>query len=75
MPPHVRIITLFDVPIIAFLDMFLYLQSGMILRNYTYLKVYKCWQILPILKTPTIKCLRYFSKNILISKDFISFIL
>ena len=29
--------------------------AGMILRNHTYLKVYKCWQILPILKTPTIK--------------------
>ena len=28
---------------------------GMILRNHTYLKVYKCWRILPILKTPTIK--------------------
>ena len=27
----------------------------MILRNHTYLKVYKCWRILPILKTPTIK--------------------
>ena len=27
----------------------------MILRNNTYLKVYKCWRILPILKTPTIK--------------------
>ena len=30
-------------------------QSGMILRKHTYLKVYKCWRILPILKTPTIK--------------------
>ena len=29
--------------------------AGMILRNHTYLKVYKCWRILPILKTPTIK--------------------
>ena len=30
---------------------------GMILRNHTYLKVCKCWRILPILKTPTIKWL------------------
>ena len=33
--------------------------SGMILRNHTYLKVYKWWRILPILKTPTIKCLSF----------------
>ena len=31
------------------------LETGMILRNHTYLKVYKCWRILPILKIPTIK--------------------
>ena len=31
--------------------------AGMILRNHTYLKAYKCWRILQILKTPTIKCL------------------
>ena len=31
------------------------LEPGMILRNHTYLKVYKCWRILTILKTPTIK--------------------
>ena len=49
-------------------------QPRMILRNHTYLKVYKCWRILPILKTSTIKCLEIFSKNILISKYFISFI-
>ena len=30
-------------------------KAGMILRNHTYLKVYKCWRILLILKTPTIK--------------------
>jgi len=35
----------------------------MILRNHTYLKVYKCWRILPILKTPTIKCLAIFFKK------------
>ena len=35
----------------------------MILRNPTYLKVYKCWQILPILKMPTIKCLAIFLKK------------
>ena len=35
----------------------------MILRNHTYLKVYKCWWILPILKTPTIKCLAIFFKK------------
>ena len=29
--------------------------AGMILRNHTYLKVHKCWQILLILKMPTIK--------------------
>ena len=27
----------------------------MILRSHTYLKVYKCWRILPIPKTPNIK--------------------
>ena len=37
--------------------------SGMILKNHTYLKVYKCWQILPILKTPTIKWLAIFFKK------------
>ena len=36
---------------------------GMILRNHTYLKVYKCWWILPILKIPTIKCLAIFFKK------------
>ena len=35
----------------------------MILRNHTYLKVYKCWRILLILKTPTIKWLVIFFKN------------
>ena len=30
-------------------------KSGMILRNHIYLKVYKCWRVLPILKTPTQK--------------------
>ena len=39
------------------------LLSRMILRNHTYLKVYKCWWILPILKTPTIKCLAIFFKK------------
>ena len=34
--------------------------SRMILRNHTYLKVYKCWRILLILKNPTIKCLAIF---------------
>ena len=29
--------------------------SGIILRNHTYLKVYKCWRILPIIKMTTIK--------------------
>ena len=38
-------------------------QSGMILRNHTYLKVYKCWRILPILKMPTIKWLTIFFKK------------
>ena len=38
-------------------------KAGMILRNHTYLKVYKCWRILPILKTPTIKCLAIFFKK------------
>ena len=38
-------------------------QSRMILRNHTYLKVYKCWRILPILKTPTIKCLAIIFKK------------
>ena len=37
--------------------------AGMILRNHTYLKVYKYWWILPILKTPTIKWLAIFSKK------------
>ena len=37
--------------------------TGMILRNHTYLKVYKCWRILPILKTPTIKWLVIFFKR------------
>ena len=27
--------------------------------NHTYLKVYKCWRILPILKMPTIKMFGY----------------
>ena len=31
------------------------LNAGMILRNHTYLKEYKCWRILPILKMATIK--------------------
>ena len=35
----------------------------MILRNHTYLKVYKCWRILPILKMPTIKWLAIFFKK------------
>ena len=35
----------------------------MILRNHIYLKVYKCWRILAILKTPTIKCLAIFFKR------------
>ena len=35
----------------------------MILKNHTSLKVYKCWRILPILKTPTIKCLAIFFKK------------
>ena len=35
----------------------------MILRNRTYLKVYKCWWILAILKMPTIKCLVIFFKK------------
>ena len=38
--------------------------AGMILRNNTYLKVYKCWQILPILKAPTIKMFGDIFKNI-----------
>ena len=37
--------------------------ARMILRNHTYLKVHKCWQILPILKTQTIKCLAIFFKK------------
>ena len=37
--------------------------SGMILRNHSYLKVYKCWRILPILKIPTIKWLAIFFKK------------
>ena len=37
--------------------------ARMILRNHTYLKVYKCWRILPILKTTTIKCLAIFFKK------------
>ena len=37
--------------------------TRMILRNHTYLKVYKCWRILPILKTPTIKWLAIFFKK------------
>ena len=49
-------------------------EARTILRNHTYLKVYKCWRILPIIKTPTINVWQYFSKNILISKDFILFI-
>ena len=40
-------------------------SSGMILRNHTYLKVYKCWRILPNLKTPTIKCMVIFFKKYL----------
>ena len=36
---------------------------GMILRNHTYLKVYKCWWILPILKIPTIKWFAIFFKK------------
>ena len=39
------------------------LWATMILRNHTYLKVYKCWKILPILKTPTIKWLAIFFKK------------
>ena len=39
------------------------LVTGMILRNHTYLKVYKCWRILPILKIPTIKWLAIFFKK------------
>ena len=39
------------------------LKLGMILRNHAYLKVYKCWWILPILKTPTIKWLVIFFKK------------
>ena len=39
------------------------LQAGMILRNHTYLKVYKFWRILPFLKTPTIKYLVIFFKK------------
>ena len=35
---------------------------GMILRNHTYLEVHKCCQILPILKTSTIKWLVIFFK-------------
>ena len=38
-------------------------ETRMILRNHTYLKVYKCWWILPIFKTPTIKCLAIFFKK------------
>ena len=45
-----------------FID-FVLLSAGMILRNHTYLKVYKCWWILPILKTPTIKWLNIFFKK------------
>ena len=37
--------------------------TGMILRNHTYLKAYKCWRILPILKMPTIKWLEIFFKK------------
>ena len=37
--------------------------AGMILRNHSYLKVYKCWWILRILKTPTIKWLGIFFKK------------
>ena len=37
--------------------------AGIILRNHTYLKVYKCWQILPILKMPTMKSLAIFFKK------------
>ena len=35
----------------------------MILRNHNYLKVYKCWWILPILKTPTMKWFAIFFKT------------
>ena len=38
-------------------------QLRMILRSHTYLKVYKCWRILSILKTATIKCPVIFFKK------------
>jgi hypothetical protein len=44
---------------------------GMILRMKIYFKMYKPWRILLILHMPTINVLRYFCKNIQISKDFI----
>ena len=37
--------------------------TGMILRSHTYLKVYKCWRILPTLKIPSIKWLVIFFKK------------
>ena len=46
--------------IFSFISFFM---AGMILRNYTSLKVYKCWRILPILKTTTIKWLAIFFKK------------
>ena len=48
--------------------------EGMILRNNTNLKVYKCCRILPTLKTPTIKCLAIFFKKYFNFQGFISFI-
>ena len=46
-----------------FMSALVWLVVGMILRNHTYLKLYKGWQILPILKTPTIKWLAIFLKK------------
>ena len=41
----------------------IFLCPGMILMKHTYLKVYKCWRILPILKMPTIQCLAILFKK------------
>ena len=50
---------------LGFLHNIFYLitKSRMILRNHTYLKEYKCWRILPILKIPTIIWLAIFFKK------------
>ena len=46
-----------------FLHASMFLSSRMIVRNHTYLKVYKCSWLLPILKTTIIKWLAIFFKK------------